>query len=199
MHALPRLLGKHQTDVAKSTAVLALPQQMSLGLYLDMRLVTQYENLWEDVIKQFTNNSDVFLLEKALETIRYMLAEQSLGRTNSEQKTTLETIVVGALRQAIHQVDLQSVSLLRPETIDAISNALLRITLLSKSWDIVDLMEESDRDTPDSVVDIARELLTRAELGIEAEDKVGSFLYRGVPFASWGPLYRPPLDSTKCR
>ena len=36
----PRLLSKHQADVGRMSALLMIPAQMNLGLYLDMRMTS---------------------------------------------------------------------------------------------------------------------------------------------------------------
>jgi cohesin complex subunit SA-1/2 len=37
MKILPRLLSKHQAEVERMAGIMALPEQMNLSLYLDMR------------------------------------------------------------------------------------------------------------------------------------------------------------------
>ncbi|KAF7343491.1 Cohesin subunit psc3 [Mycena venus] len=54
---LPRLLMKHQTDQNRIANVPAIPTLMNLDLYLEMRMMTNYSNLWDDITKQFLSHS----------------------------------------------------------------------------------------------------------------------------------------------
>ncbi|KAG2122483.1 hypothetical protein DEU56DRAFT_925773 [Suillus clintonianus] len=54
---LPRLFIKYQTDANRIANVLLIPPLMNVELYLEMRMMTAYANLWDDITKQFLSHS----------------------------------------------------------------------------------------------------------------------------------------------
>jgi cohesin complex subunit SA-1/2 len=172
MNHLPRLFAKNQIDPNRISTLLLLPQQMNLSLYLDMRLVTNYESLWKDIRKQFMKQHDPFILERTMETVRYFLHEENLSAPNTEQKTMLEREVIDALKATAGEVDIPNAVLLPKDVVESMSGNMLRISLLAKSWDVSAALEESDPDTPNSVVTIAKDILERGFLGLDDEESV---------------------------
>ena len=148
---------------------------MKLELYLDMRLVSSYEALWGDVQKQFLKRSDVLSLERAIETMRFFIDEKTLGRINSEQKAALEMAVSTDLREKIAEMNLES-GILEGEQVGSIADAMTRVALLCKNWDITGQLEESDAIRPTSIINIAKSVLERGQNGFQNEDRVRKLL-----------------------
>lgn len=172
MNAISRLFAKHQTDPTRCTALLLLPLQMDLDLYLEMRQVTNYEQLWDDITRQFVSHSDIYLLEKAMEAIGALRRTEALSATNAEKVTALEMAVIGPLRQLIDGVDANNATPLDEDAIKKITAWLARLCLILKNWDVTpSLIEPSLADAP-TILEAVNQLVERGQMGFHEEEKV---------------------------
>ncbi|KAG6380324.1 hypothetical protein JVT61DRAFT_8434 [Boletus reticuloceps] len=87
---LPRLFIKYQTDENRISEVLLIPPLMNLDLYLEMRMMSAYAGLWDDVSKQFLSHSSQSVVTKSVAAIRHFMAASSLTNTNSTKILELE-------------------------------------------------------------------------------------------------------------
>lgn len=173
IRTLPALFARHQADPTRCLLLLALPQQMKLDMYLDMRVVTSYESLWDDVTKQFLSHTDVLILERAMETIRSLAAADSLAATNKEKKAQLEQAVLAPLRQIASEVELHN-AVLDEDTIAKLEATLTRLIMIAKNWDVTAVMDEKDDGNASSAIDIVTEILDRGSMGFSEEEKMVS-------------------------
>ena len=168
--ALPRLFTKHQSDAARSSIILLLPVQMNLELYLDMRLVSQYEMLWDNITKQFTSSTNAFLLERAVEAIQHLRSAETLSQYNGEKSTALEQAVTAPIYEVASSSEIRTG--LDADDLKKLEGAFTRLVLIVKNWDVVMLLEEKDGGNASSLVDIAVEVLDRGQVGSTDEDNV---------------------------
>ncbi|KAF9983279.1 hypothetical protein BGZ75_005267 [Mortierella antarctica] len=82
---LPQLFLKYGVDADRIRSVLIIPQLISLNIYLDMRMLTAYEDLVEEVVKVFKKHTDPSVLHTAATTIRTMQGYEIL-RPSHEPK-----------------------------------------------------------------------------------------------------------------
>ncbi|KAF9558489.1 hypothetical protein EC968_007086 [Mortierella alpina] len=82
---LPKLFLKYGVDADRIRSVLIIPQLISLNVYLDMRMLTAYEDLVEEVVKVFKRHTDPSVLHTAATTIRTMQGYEIL-RPSHEAK-----------------------------------------------------------------------------------------------------------------
>jgi cohesin complex subunit SA-1/2 len=177
--ALPRLFIKHQTDASRISKVLVIPQLMNIGMYLEMRLITAYETLWDDVSKQFMNHSSPTVLRRAVGTIGHMLSTASLQNTNKQKMTDLEEELGSAIRERIGERARATAGGRRPletatldeEEIRVLSTMLYRVSCLMSIRDMVGWMENTDGSEV-RLLDVFTSLMERAKLGNADEDKV---------------------------
>ena len=165
-----------------------------------MRLGSWFESLWDDITKQFFKHSDVFLLEQSMETIRVLINEVTLVKINNEKIAALERAVIAPLKEVAADLNLED-GLLDDEQTFAITNAMTRLALLCKSWDVVALLDEKESTTSISIISIAQSIVERGQNGFQNEDKVRTSLllaynlrYLIISCAVDGPaLSRNPL------
>ncbi|KAJ7064577.1 hypothetical protein C8F01DRAFT_1354031, partial [Mycena amicta] len=102
---LPRLLVKYQTDQSRIANILTIPMLMNLDLYLEMRMLTGYASLWDDIMKQFLSHSDPTVLGVAAKAMIYLYlfsqAATSLSNINSTKILEFEDELSSALRDAV--------------------------------------------------------------------------------------------------
>ena len=168
--ALPRLFSKHQSDATRSAIVLLLPCQMQLELYLDMRLLTAYEALWSDVTRHFTSTANVFVLERAMETIQYLRSADTLSQYNGEKTAALEQAVVAPIYEITAASEIGTG--LDEDDLKKLDASMMRLALIVKNWDAIALLEEKDGGNASSLVDIAVEVLNRGQVATAEEDNV---------------------------
>lgn len=181
MTSLPRLIAKHQTDANRLWMVLALPLQMNLELYLDLRRVSSYEVLWDDLIKQFCQHSDLNLLERCLEAIVYMVSTAALSQTNTEKRINLEAAVKQPLVDIARDEEIERAEL-DDAAVEACTNATVKLALMIKSWDITKLLDEKEESETITPLRIIEGIEDRAQFGYAQEEKVGLMVRKTIMF-----------------
>jgi cohesin complex subunit SA-1/2 len=176
--ALPRLFIKHQTDASRIANVLIIPQLMNINMYLEMRMITAYESLWDDVSKQFMTHSSSEVILRAVGTIRHMLAAKSLQNTNKKKIGELEEELAGVLRGKAGAAGVGGRKNLETSTLDAEEVQLLDVTVyrvanLLNIRNMASWLEDDDGGKEVRLLEIFMSLAERARLGNEDEDKVG--------------------------
>jgi cohesin complex subunit SA-1/2 len=187
MKVYPRLLSKHQADVGRMSALLMVPSQMNLGLYLDMRMTSvsfrdqrtehiadkqAYDSLWDDITKQFLQHTDRTVLTAAIQAINELTLNTSLAQNNTTKLNELTESLFTSLRDAINGQDVSSMSI-DDEEVASIEAILFRLTLLAKSRDITEVMEDEEGGQS-SGWEIVCAFAERGELPYKDEAKVSS-------------------------
>ncbi|KAI0074611.1 hypothetical protein K474DRAFT_1765478 [Panus rudis PR-1116 ss-1] len=168
--ALPRLFIKFQTDESRMANVLLLPQMMNLDEYLEMRMMTAYATLWDDITKQFLTHSSPVVLTNAVSTIRHMLEATSLSNSNSEKIVELEEELSTSLREAISGRDELELASFTEDEVLALSAICARIAALAGTRNMVSWMEEDEGGKQSSAWDIILALAERGRLGYREEE-----------------------------
>ncbi|CDO77437.1 hypothetical protein BN946_scf184857.g44 [Trametes cinnabarina] len=168
--ALPQLFVKHQTDEKRISDVLVIPQLMNLDMYLEMRMMTAYSSLWEDVTKQFLSHSSPVVLANAVATIRRMMDATSLSKTNSAKILELEDELSTSLRDAIADRDEIEVASFTEDEVLSLSAICARLAALAGIRDMTAWMEEDEGGKQTSAWDIISALAERGRLGYKEEE-----------------------------
>ncbi|KAG5641552.1 hypothetical protein DXG03_004787 [Asterophora parasitica] len=167
---LPRLFIKHQTDQHRITDVLSIPVLMNLDLYLEMRMITSYASLWDDVTKQFLSHSSLNVLAHAMAAIRHFMDATSLSNSNSTKILELEDELSTALRDAVAGRDeIEVASFSEDETI-SLAALCTRLAVLFGSRNMTAWMEEDEGGKQSSAWDIINALVERGRLGYKEEE-----------------------------
>ncbi|KAJ7248617.1 hypothetical protein B0H12DRAFT_1123467 [Mycena haematopus] len=166
---LPRLLMKHQTDQNRITNVLALPTLMNLDLYLEMRMMTNYSNLWDDITKQFLSHSQPGVLRAAIGAIKHLLAATSLSNQNNAKVLELEDELSSALRDAVAGREEIEVAGFEEDEVIALGALCARLSELCGTRDMSQWMEEDEGGKQSSAWDIVSALVERGRLGYKEE------------------------------
>ncbi|KAI0089427.1 hypothetical protein BDY19DRAFT_1070111 [Irpex rosettiformis] len=172
MKALPRLFVKYQTDPGRMSDVLQLPQLMNLDMYLEMRMMTAYSSLWDDVVKQFTSHSAPIILSTAVVTIRCMMDATSLSNTNSTKILELEELLSTSLRDVIQGRDELEIASFSEDEVLALTSICTRLSTLAGTRDMTSWMEEDEGGKQSSAWDIIMALVERGKLGYKEEESM---------------------------
>ncbi|KAI0795779.1 hypothetical protein C8Q75DRAFT_747433 [Abortiporus biennis] len=170
--ALPRLLMKYQTDEGRMANALLLPQLMNLDEYLEMRMMTAYSSLWDDITKQFLSHSSPSVLTNAVSTIRCMMETTSLSNTNSTKIVELEDELATSLRDAIAGRDEIEVASFSEDEVLAITAICTRLAILAGTREMIAWMEEDEGGKQSSAWDIINALAERGRLGYREEESM---------------------------
>lgn len=149
---------------------------MDLDLYLDMRQVTAYEQLWDDVARQFTQHGDIYLLEKAMDAMSAMRHTQALSASNAEKCSSLEATVVEALRGLFDDIDANNATPLDEDALQKFDAWLARLCLILKHWDMTAALTESTSGSQATLLEAIKQLVERGQMGFHEEEKVGILL-----------------------
>ncbi|KAI0672301.1 hypothetical protein C8Q78DRAFT_1026321 [Trametes maxima] len=168
--ALPPLFVKHQTDEKRISDVLLIPQLMNLDMYLEMRMMTAYSSLWEDVTKQFLSHSSPVVLANAVATIRRLMDATSLSKTNSTKILELEDELSTSLRDAIAGRDEIEVASFTEDEVLSLGAICARLAALAGIRDMTAWIEEDEGGKQSSAWDIVSALAERGRLGYKEEE-----------------------------
>ncbi|KAI0752734.1 hypothetical protein C8Q80DRAFT_1248983 [Daedaleopsis nitida] len=168
--ALPSLFVKHQTDEGRISDVLLIPQLMNLDLYLEMRMMTAYSSLWEEVTKQLLSHSSPVVLANAVGAIRRMIDTTSLSKTNSTKILELEDELSTSLRDAIAGRDEVEVASFTEDEVLSLAAICARLAALFGIRDMTSWMEEDEGGKQSSAWDIVSAIAERGRLGYKEEE-----------------------------
>ncbi|TFK31727.1 hypothetical protein BDQ12DRAFT_93119 [Crucibulum laeve] len=168
--ALPRLFIKHQTDQNRIAEVLVIPTVMNLDLYLEMRMITAYASLWDDVTKQFMSHSSVNVLTHAMIAVRYFMDATSLSNTNSTKILELEDELSSSLRDTVAGRDEIEVASFSEDEVLSLTAICTRLAVLAGTRNMTAWMEENEGGKQSSAWDIVNAVVERGRLGYKEEE-----------------------------
>ncbi|KXN89772.1 Cohesin subunit psc3 [Leucoagaricus sp. SymC.cos] len=168
--ALPRLFIKYQTDQNRIANVLIIPTLMSLDLYLEMRMISAYNALWDDIIKQFMSHTSVTVLSHAITTIKFLMDATSLSNANSTKILELEDELATALRDTIAGRDEIEVATLKEDEVLALGGHCSRVGVLFGIRNLTAWMEEDESGKQSCAWDIVCAVVERGRLGYKEEE-----------------------------
>lgn len=145
---------------------------MDLDLYLEIRQVTNYEQLWDDISRQFVGHSDIYLLERAMDAINVLRATQALSATNTEKASALEVAVLEPLQQLLDRIDAINATPIDEDTIQKLSSWLARLCLILKNWDVTPAVTEAGPSNAPTVLETVNQMVERGQMGFQEEEKV---------------------------
>ncbi|KAF9898482.1 hypothetical protein BX616_003964 [Lobosporangium transversale] len=131
---LPKLFLKYSVDPGRIRFVLVIPQLIPLNVYVDMRLLTDYEELVDDVIKAFKKHSDPSVLSTAAVTLRTMQGYEILRTSHEARIDALGASIVNTFLTLVSQgenVDITDRAMLEELTL-----CLRRLEHLIKCTDV---------------------------------------------------------------
>ncbi|OAX37862.1 hypothetical protein K503DRAFT_742134 [Rhizopogon vinicolor AM-OR11-026] len=169
---LPRLFIKYQTDANRIANVLLIPPLMTTELYLEMRMMTAYANLWDDITKQFLSHSTQSVLTSAVACITHLLSCPSLSNTNSTKILELEDELAAQLRDAVGGRQEIEVAGFNEDEVLALGAVCARVCALIGTRDMCGWMEESEGGKQSCVWDIISALVERGRLGYREEERM---------------------------
>jgi cohesin complex subunit SA-1/2 len=132
--------------------------------------IQAYDSLWDDIIKQFLQHTDQTVLTSAIQAINELTLNTSLANNNTAKLNELTESLFTSLRDAINGQDVSSMSI-DDEEIVTIQAILFRLTLLGKSRDITEVMEDEEGGQS-SGWEIVCAFAERGELPYKDEAKV---------------------------
>ncbi|KIY49777.1 hypothetical protein FISHEDRAFT_40501 [Fistulina hepatica ATCC 64428] len=172
INGLPRLFLKYQADERRLADVLLLPTFMNLDLYLEMRMITSYSNLWDDVTKQFLSQTSTLVLARAVGALHHMLDATSLSNTNSNKIVEFEDVLSTALRDAVDGRDQIEAAPFDEDEVRALCKTCTRLAALAGIRDLTAWMEEDEGGKQSSAWDIINAIVERGALGHEHEQSM---------------------------
>ncbi|CAE6384896.1 unnamed protein product, partial [Rhizoctonia solani] len=170
MKALPRLFAKVQTDEKRVGDVLLLPQYMNLDMYVELRETPAYEQLWNDVTKQFFSHSTPTVLRHTVSVIQQFIQTTSLANTNALKILELEDELGTSVRQLLAGREELDIVTFTEDEVHALSAFVLRLHTLYGVRDMTTWMEEDDGGKVSRLVDVLGALSERGRLGYKEEE-----------------------------
>ncbi|RXW15379.1 hypothetical protein EST38_g10469 [Candolleomyces aberdarensis] len=168
--ALPRLFIKYQADPNRIAQVLSIPSLLNLDLYLEMRMITAYSSLWDDIIKQFMSHSSMAVLSHAMVAIRCLMDATSLSNTNSTKILELEDELSTALRDAVAGRDEIEVESFTEDEVLTLAAIGTRLSILAGVRNMSAWIDEDEGGKQSSAWDIFSALAERGRLGYKEEE-----------------------------
>ncbi|KAK0205357.1 hypothetical protein DFS33DRAFT_761234 [Desarmillaria ectypa] len=170
MKGLPRLFVKYQTDENRIKDVLVLPTLMNLDLYLEMRAINDYSNLWDDILKQFLTHASPGILALAMDTITYLLSATSLSNTNSMKILELEDELSSVLRATLADREEIEVTSFNEDEVLSLGSTCMRLRVLAGTRDMTGWIEDDEGGKQSKVWDLLNAIAERGRLGYKDEE-----------------------------
>jgi cohesin complex subunit SA-1/2 len=170
--ALPRLFVKYQADPQRTAEVLLIPPLLNLELYVEMRMVPAYSNLWDDISKQFMSHSSMTVLNNAIKVVYHFMSTTSLSNTNSTKILELEDELSSALHDAVAGRDEIEVASFNEDELLSLTALLSRVYALIGWRNLSGWMDEDEGGKQSSVWSILNALAERGRLGYKEEEAV---------------------------
>ncbi|KAF8337116.1 uncharacterized protein EI90DRAFT_3044949 [Cantharellus anzutake] len=170
MKALPQLFSKHQTDDFRMIDILTIPRLLNANLYLEMRMLTAFEGLWDDISKQILTQSSPAVVSSAILTMMHLLQATALSATNSTKLVELDDELSSSLRAVVSGREEIEASSFHEDEVVSLAAITLRIQLLSARRDMSSWVEDDDNGKQSSSWDIILALAERGRLGHKEED-----------------------------
>ncbi|EAU84056.2 cohesin subunit [Coprinopsis cinerea okayama7 len=170
MKALPRLFIKYQADPYRIAEVLIIPPLLNLELYLEMRMIAAYSNLWDDVIKQFMSHSSMAVLSNAMSAITHFMATTSLSNTNSTKILELEDELSSALHDAVAGREEIEVASFNEDEVLALAAICTRVSVLTGARNMSAWIDEDEGGKQSSAWNIISAIADRGRLGYKEEE-----------------------------
>ena len=133
--------------------------------------------------KQFLQHTDSTVLAAAMQAINHLCSNFSMANSNSTKLAELEEALFSSLRDAVDGEDVFTMSL-EEDRLAALETILLRITLLGRSRDLVDVMEDEEGGQS-SGWDIVCAFAERGDVGYKEEAKVSDLTISNADGRWW--------------
>ncbi|KAF8607344.1 hypothetical protein BDV93DRAFT_488383 [Ceratobasidium sp. AG-I] len=201
MKALPRLFAKVQTDEKRVGDVLLLPQLMNLDMYVELRETPAYEQLWNDVTKQFMSHSSPTVLRHAVATIQHFSQTTSLANTNATKIIELEDELAASVRELLAGREELDIVTFTEDEVHSLSAFVLRLHTLYGVRDMTSWMEEDEGGKVARLADVLGALAERGRLGYKEEEMMmNESLQLLVLYIAWKARLlqsSPPAEADK--
>jgi cohesin complex subunit SA-1/2 len=134
-----------------------------------------YENLWDDINKQFLQNTLPSVLTSAIRAINHLTLNTSMQTTNNTKLSELQESLFSSLRETLgDDTDIFSMSL-EEDRLAAVEAALLRLVLMCRMRDCVEVMEGEDGGIKGW--DVVSAFAERGDVGYKEEAKVSDIKF----------------------
>ncbi|WAQ86538.1 hypothetical protein PtA15_7A264 [Puccinia triticina] len=172
---LPKLWSKFMTDPVKLAEVFRIPKLMSLNIYLDLRMVSAFEKLWDTMIKQYLKQQHLGTIQVISSTIAHVLSEsKSLEHVSQAKIVKLHGALLSSLKDlTANRSDIEK-DQLREDEIVSLTLLLTKIARLFRQSDMSSSIKSTDSDTTGSTspYELINALAKRAHLAHPTEVKL---------------------------
>lgn len=167
---LPNLFSKHQAIPSRMADLLSLPRSMQLTLYLDMRMESEFESLYNEIGQQLQKHSLPSVLEAATESIFALNGANVLVNVSERNFNALVYNLISSLKTLVAGQEIEDANI-DEENVSRLESALLRLVYVLTRSNLSDTLNENSADDA-SACQIVQALASRGALGYEAESKV---------------------------
>ncbi|KEI41461.1 uncharacterized protein L969DRAFT_22109 [Mixia osmundae IAM 14324] len=168
---VPKLLARYQATASRVALLLQAPRHLRLEAYSDLRMESQYKQLWDLVIRQFVSQSDSEVAESAISTIAALSAASTLQSINTVKLGDLEEQLINGLYSSVDGQNVETAQFSSDEALHLIS-ALRRIALLSSLRDLNENLSQPTPGASSSAKSIIHSLADRGRLGFADDDEI---------------------------
>lgn len=171
---LPKLWSKFMTDPVRLAEVFRIPKLMSLNMYLDLRMVSAFEEFWDTMIKHYLKQHHLGVIQMISSTIAHVLAgAKSLNHVNQVKILKLHEALVSSLQDLTSdQSDLENEEMEENEVV-SLTLLLQKITLLFRQSDLSSTLKSAGLENQGpSPLDLINSIAHRGRLACANESKL---------------------------
>ncbi|PLW44049.1 hypothetical protein PCASD_04844 [Puccinia coronata f. sp. avenae] len=172
---LPKLWSKFTTDPVKLAEVFRIPKLMSLNMYMDLRMVSEFEELWDTMIKHYLKQQHVGTIQVICSTVAHVFSEtKSLEHINQAKILKLHEALLSSLSDLMAgEPDLEKDDLSEDQVV-SLTLLLTKVACLFRQSDMSPSIKSIDLNGtgPTSPYDGINALAKRAHLAHPSEAKL---------------------------
>ncbi|MBW0488616.1 hypothetical protein O181_028331 [Austropuccinia psidii MF-1] len=174
INLLPKLFSKFMTDPVRLSEVFRIPKLLYLNMYLDLRMVSAFEEVWETLIKQYMKQHRIETIHVISSTIVHVSTNtKSLDHINQSKITKLYDSLMSALLQSTtNKTDLDAIQL-KDEEIASLTLLLTKIVILFRQVDMTSsLKPDVSTQQPSSPLNLIAAIANRGRLAHRNESRL---------------------------
>ena len=185
MKFIPPLLKKFGPVPDACASVLRLQQLMNLEIFQELRQVSAYSSLLDDIIHQFLTHADSGVLKEASAALMHAKTFESLEETTDAKINSLKDSITSSLVTSVRGKTLATAKF-SDAALTELINTVRRLEYLASINDVVEMLENpapaaSAKSHPDPPsIDILLDILTRGGSTDELDEELITHTLKSV-------------------
>ncbi|CAH7682287.1 expressed protein, partial [Phakopsora pachyrhizi] len=170
---LPKLWSKFSTDPIRLAEISRVPKFLSLNLYLDLRMVSAFEEMWDTLTKEYLKQQRMEAIQAISTAIDHVSTKSKSLKHISESKIKNldDALMLNLLDMTEDKTDVETNNFEVDEVL-SLTLLLIKIANLIRQRDLTDVLQSKLPSNRSSPLDVIVSLANRGRLEYESEARL---------------------------